>query len=102
MTTPKPQRASIIFYDENTGQIKVCSVMRSKIQPLLDKALTMNVPPDSADHSDQPITDEDARQVGGLAILLQGYANPELRARLQIATAEPMDWAPVIPPMPES
>lgn len=97
MTAQKPQQASIVFYDEDTGQIKVCSVLRAKIQAVLDSAMSITVPPDTPDHSDQPFTDEDARQLGGMMILLQGYANPELRQRLQITTAAPMDWTPPSP-----
>nr|WP_223965155.1 hypothetical protein [Burkholderia diffusa] len=98
MTTAKPQRASIVFYDEDTGQLKVCNVLRSKIQTVLNSAMSMPVPPESSEHSDQPVTDEDARQLGGMLILLQGFANPELRDRLQISTDAPMNWTPMKPP----
>lgn len=91
----KRQRASIVFYDEATGQIKICNVLRSKVQDLLDSSMSVAVPPEAPEHSEQPITNEDARQLGGMMILLQGYANPELRERLQITTAEQINWAPL-------
>ncbi|SDR21599.1 hypothetical protein SAMN05445850_3344 [Paraburkholderia tuberum] len=45
-----------------------------------------------------PVTDEDARKLGGMAILIQAIAHPELRERLKITTEQPMDWAPAKPP----
>ncbi|WP_244196206.1 hypothetical protein [Paraburkholderia susongensis] len=65
---------------------------------MLDHAMSMPVPPEAQEHSDQPITNEDARQLDGMMMLLQGYANPELRERLQITTAEQMNWTPMKPP----
>lgn len=97
MTATKPQRASIVFYDKDTGQLKLCNVLRSKVQTVLNSAMSMPVPPESSEHSDQPITDEDARQLGGMLILLQGFVNPELRDRLQISTAAPVNWTPAKP-----
>ncbi|NIF76560.1 hypothetical protein F3J20_03970 [Paraburkholderia sp. Cy-641] len=92
----KPPRASIIFYDEDAQQLMICNVFRRDVQGVIDNALArtggMRVPPDEADHSMRPLTDEDARKLGGLAILVQAGVHPELRERLQITTAEPVNW----------
>jgi len=98
MVSTKPQTASILFYDEETGQIKLCNVLRSKVQAVIDRGMSVPVPPEMPEHSDQPITDEIARQLGGMMLLLQGYANPELQDRLQIATEAPMNWTTPKPP----
>jgi len=90
-------RASILFYDEDTGQLKLCNVLRAQVQVAISGATTIPVPPHLPEHSTGPITDEDARQLGGMMILLQGYAHPELRERFHIATERPISWA-VEPP----
>jgi hypothetical protein len=95
----KSDRASIIFYDADTRQLKMCTVSRSHVQSALDRALAITIPPDAPENSDAPVTDEDARKLGGMAILIQAMAHPELRARLKITTEAPMDWTPPRSPM---
>ena len=90
--------ASILYYDEDTQQLKICTVPRSRVQAIIDNASPMTIPPDAPEHSTSAITDEDARQLGSMAILIQAMAHLELRQRLQITTAEPMDWSPIKPP----
>jgi hypothetical protein len=85
----KPPRAAIVFYDEETGEFKVCNVQRSKLQPFIDRAVVMPVP---LDEHDATITDEDARRLGGMLMLMQGHTNPELRDRFKITTEQPMSW----------
>jgi len=85
----KPARAAIVFYDEETQEFKVCNVQRSKVQPLIERATVMPVP---IDEHDATITDEDARRLGGMVMLMQGHANPELRDRFRITTERPMNW----------
>lgn len=98
----KPPRATIVFYDEETEQIKMCTVFRKDVQAVIDREMArtggMTVPPDAEPHEELPITDEDARKLGGMAILMQAGAHPELRARLQMTTAEPVSWGPIRPP----
>ncbi|EEA02567.1 conserved hypothetical protein [Burkholderia sp. H160] len=94
----KPDRASIIFYDTDTQQLKMCTVSRVHVQAAIDRALAITIPPDAPENSPLPVTDEDARKLGGMAILIQAMAHPELRERLQITTERPMDWAPAKPP----
>jgi hypothetical protein len=84
--------ASILFYDEETGQLRLCNVLRAQVQTAMNSATTMAVPPHLPEHSTEPITDEDARQLGGMMILLQGYAHPELRERFHITTERPTSW----------
>lgn len=92
----KAPRATIIFYDEDTQQIMLCNVPRKDVQSTINDAIArtggMKVPPDEPDHSTRPLTDEDARKLGGLAILVQAGVHAELRARLQITTAQPVQW----------
>lgn len=98
----KPPRATIVFYDEDTQQLKLCTVFRREVQAVIDRELArsggMTIPPDALDHSSEPIGDEDARRLGAMAILMQAGAHEELRTRLQITTAEPVQWAPAKPP----
>ncbi|MCC8396893.1 hypothetical protein LJ656_30410 [Paraburkholderia sp. MMS20-SJTR3] len=93
----KPPRASIVFYDEDAQQLMICHVFRHEVQSVIDGAIArtggMRVPPDEPDHRTRPLTDEDARKLGGLAMLVQAGVNPELRERLQITTAEPVRWS---------
>jgi hypothetical protein len=85
----KPPRAAIFFYDEATGEFKVCNVQRSKLQPFIDRAVVMTVP---RDEHNAAITDEDARRLGGMLMLMQGHTNSELRHRFEITTEHPMNW----------
>ncbi|MGF6368519.1 hypothetical protein OKW40_001269 [Paraburkholderia sp. RAU6.4a] len=94
----KPDRASVIFYDADTQQLKMCTVSRVHVQAAIDRALAITIPPDAPENSMLPVTDEDARKLGGMAILIQAIAHPELRERLKITTEQPMDWAPAKPP----
>ncbi|CAN7404364.1 hypothetical protein LJR230_002444 [Trinickia sp. LjRoot230] len=98
----KPPRATIVFYDEDLEQIRTCTVFRKDVQAVLDREIArsggMTIPPGAQVHDASALTDEDARQLGGLAILTQAGAHPELRARLQITTAAPVSWEPVRPP----
>ncbi|CAB3782075.1 hypothetical protein LMG28614_01362 [Paraburkholderia ultramafica] len=100
----KPPRATIVFYDEETQQLKLCTVFRREVQVVIDRELArsggMTIPPDASEHSTQPIGDEDARKLGAMAILMQAGVHEELRNRLHITTAEPIDWSP--PPRPGS
>ncbi|NML34855.1 hypothetical protein [Paraburkholderia antibiotica] len=93
----KPPRASIVFYDEDTQQLKMCTVVRSRVQAVIDRATAVTIPPDAPEHSEKSLTDEDARKLGGMLMLLQGFSNPQLRERLQITTEAPMDWNPSLP-----
>jgi hypothetical protein len=90
----KHESAFISFYDEASGQVKFCVVLRDRVQAAIDRALTMSVPPDAPEHSQELITDEDARKLGGMAILVHAKAHPELRERLRITTEAPMNWTP--------
>jgi hypothetical protein len=88
----KDQMAFISYYDEQAGQIRFCVVPRKFIQSSIDRVMSIAVPPDAPEHSAEPFTDEDARKLGGMAILTLAGPNPELRARLRITTDEPMQW----------
>src|ERR1700687_3379159 len=90
--------ACITFYDEKIQTVRTCTVPRSHVQTAIDRALVLNVPPDAPEHSDQPITNEDARKLGGMAYLILATNYPELRARLKITTAEPINWSPIPKP----
>lgn len=94
----KPERATIVFYDEDTQQLKMCAVLRSHVQSAIDRAMVMSVPPDAQEHDSAPITDEDARKLGCMAILTQASVHLDLRARLKITTEQPVDWSPQVPP----
>jgi hypothetical protein len=100
----KPPRATIIFYDEDTQQLKMCTVFRREVQAVIDREIArtggMTIPPDAPEHSTQLIGDEDARKLGGMAILMQAGVHAELRERVQITTAEPINWTPARPPKP--
>ncbi|RKP50409.1 hypothetical protein D7S89_04655 [Trinickia fusca] len=101
----KPPRATIVFYDEETEQVKMCTVFRREVQSVIDREIArsggMTIPPDAEAHDARPLTDEDARRLGGLVILMQAGAHPELRGRLQITTAEPVSWESTRPPASE-
>ena len=92
----KPPRATIVFYDEDCKEFKTCNVLRSKVQALIEHATVMPVPLEECDGA---ITDEDARRLGGMVMLMQGHTNPELRERFKITTERPMNWEP--PQRPE-
>ena len=85
----KPPRAAIVFYDEDFREFKICNVLRSKVQALIDHATVMPVP---LEEHDAAITDEDARRLGGMVMLMQGHTNPELRERFKFTTERPMNW----------
>lgn len=85
------QHATIFFYDENSGEFKTCNVQRAKVQPLIERAMSMPVPLEEPGGS---ITDEDARRLGSMMLLMQGHANPELRERFKLAIERPIDWEP--------
>ncbi|WP_321954720.1 hypothetical protein [Paraburkholderia bannensis] len=87
----KPERASIVFYDADTQQLKMCTVLRSRVESAIEWGMARTIPPDAPENSDAPVTDEDARKLGGMAILVQAIVHPELRARVQITTEAPME-----------
>ncbi|MBC8740813.1 hypothetical protein F6X40_29785 [Paraburkholderia sp. UCT31] len=91
------ESAFISYYDEQTQQIKFCVVQRAHVQSAIDRALTIPVPPDAPENSDTPITDEDARKLGSMAMLCHTKAHPELRARRQVTTEAPLVWTQVKP-----
>jgi hypothetical protein len=97
-----PSRVTIICYDEDAQQLKMFTVFQREVQSVIDRENArgggMTFPPDAEEHSTAPLTDEDARKLGGMAMLLQASAHPELRERLQITTAAPMNWSPVARP----
>ncbi|SEK10476.1 hypothetical protein [Paraburkholderia diazotrophica] len=99
---PKQLYASIVFYNDDTQQMTVCTVNRRDVQAVIDRELTrtggIRIPPDAPDHSTMPLTDEHGRKLGGMVMLMQAYAHPELRERLQITTETPMKWT-VDPPL---
>lgn len=92
----KPLRATIVFYNEQTQQLQLCTVFRDEIKGALDRQIerqsAMNLPLGAADDSAEPITDDTLRQIGGMAVLNQASAHPELRARLQITMERAIDW----------
>ncbi|NML35360.1 hypothetical protein [Paraburkholderia antibiotica] len=87
------QTAFITFYDEATGQVKFCVVPRPLVQTAIDRVISITVPPDAPEHPAAPFTDEDARELGGMAIMSLAGPNPELRSRLQISTETPLNWS---------
>lgn len=95
----KPQRATIVYYDEDTGQVTLCTVFRRDIEAVLRReaqnGVTLTIPPHAEPKDGCPITDEDARRLGGIALLMQATANPELRGRLKFEEAQPINWSPV-------
>ncbi|SAL16768.1 hypothetical protein AWB71_00665 [Caballeronia peredens] len=88
----KPPRAAIFFYDEHSQQFKICNVQRSQVQGLIDRAMPMPVPLEGQNTPNAAITDEDARRLGGMLMLMQGGTNPDLRERFKFATERPMNW----------
>jgi hypothetical protein len=88
-------RAIITFYDDQTQTVKTCAILKDRVQDAIDRAVPHNAGPDQPD---EPITDEHARLLGGVAFLLLAAGAPELRSRLQITTKAPMVWPKHIPP----
>jgi hypothetical protein len=92
----KAQRATIVFYNEETQQLQLCTVLRAEVQAAIDRQaarrFTMNLPLGAEDDSVSPITDEVLKQIGGMAVLNQGATNPALRDRFQFSTANPVNW----------
>ncbi|MBR8342587.1 hypothetical protein [Burkholderia ambifaria] len=95
----KPRRATIVFYDEDTEQVTLCTVFRNDVQAVLDREMNagvaITIPPHAEPNDGCPITDEDARRLGGMALLMQAGVHPELRERLKFAEAGSVDWSPV-------
>ncbi|WP_175838930.1 hypothetical protein [Burkholderia anthina] len=95
----KPRRATIVFYDEKAEQVTICTVFRKDVQAVLDREMNVGVgvtiPPHAEPNDRCPITDEDARRLGGMALLMQAGVHPELRDRLKFAEAGAVDWSPV-------
>jgi hypothetical protein len=98
----KPPRATIVFYDEQTQQLKMCTVFRREVQAVIDREIArsggMTIPPGAEEFGTEPIGDEDARKLGSMAILMQAGVHVELRERLRITTAEPINWDIQKPP----
>ncbi|MGC3025822.1 hypothetical protein ACPUER_11830 [Burkholderia sp. DN3021] len=95
----KPRRATIVFYDEDTEQVTLCTVFRKDVQAVLDREINQGVvitiPPHAEPNDGCEITDEDARRLGGMALLMQAGVHPELRDRLKFEEAQSVDWSPV-------
>jgi hypothetical protein len=89
----KPQRVTLVFYNEEVRQIQICTVVRSEVERVLERQITrgtaMTVPLGSED-ADPKMYDDVLKQIGGIAVLSQGIANPELRSRFQFTTENPM------------
>ncbi|MDR5737836.1 MULTISPECIES: hypothetical protein [unclassified Caballeronia] len=89
----KRLRATIVFYDEDTQQLQLCNVRRDDVQSAIERAgFVFDVPTDAPDNRSAPVTDEHARQIGGMALLVQAHVHPELRTRLHLTLNEPIDW----------
>ncbi len=92
-------RATIVFYNVNRHQLQLCTVPQTEVQSVIDRrlsrGLSMNLPLSADDEDTLPITDDVLRQIGGVAVLSQGIANPELRARFQFDTPGTMEWGEV-------
>ncbi|WP_321918083.1 MULTISPECIES: hypothetical protein [unclassified Paraburkholderia] len=92
----KRARATVIFYNEDTQQIQLCTVYRDEIGTAIDRQIArgsaMNLPLGEPDDSTTPITDDALRQIGGMAVLNQASVHPELRGRLKITTEAPIEW----------
>ncbi|WP_250450118.1 hypothetical protein [Caballeronia sp. ATUFL_M2_KS44] len=101
----QPQ-ASIVFYDEETKQLKFITVHRREVQAVIDREVArsggMTIPPTAEDGSNEPLTDEDARRLGGMVMLMQAYDYPEFRARLKLTMAERVNWNPAGRPSDDS
>lgn len=99
----KLPRATIVFYDEDVQQLKMCTVFRREVQTVIDREMArsggMTIPPDAHEHSPEPIGDEDARKLGAMAILMQAAVHAELRDRLRLTSGEPVNWGEHKPPV---
>lgn len=89
--------AFVVLYDEETQQFTASTVAKSRIESAMGKAIRLDVAPEQ---KDEPITDEHARLLGGMAFLVLASGYPELRSRLQVTTKEPMKWDSVRPKLP--
>jgi hypothetical protein len=85
----------ITFYDDESDTFKYSWLRRSTVEPFLDRA-PIDALPSPAPGA--PITNEDARLLGGMAFLSLVGGRHNLRDRLEIATTTPMDWTPPVPP----
>lgn len=98
----KPRRATIVFYDEDTEQVTLCTVFRKDIQSVLDRELNagvaITIPPHAEPNDGCDITDEDARRLGGIALLMQAGVHTELRDRFKFKDADSVDKSPIKPP----
>jgi hypothetical protein len=94
----KTPRATIVFYNEDTQQVQLCTVSRSQVQLAIDRAGAITIPPHAEETPDALITDEDARALGAIAILIQAKTHPELRERIQLTTGETINWGEHKPP----
>ncbi|WP_250536906.1 hypothetical protein [Caballeronia sp. AZ10_KS36] len=93
----KLPRATIVFYNETTRQLQLCTVPLAEVRSAIDRqtsrGFAMNLPLGADDDDASPITNEVLQQIGGMAVLNQGMAHPELRSRFQFDTPGPMvDW----------
>jgi hypothetical protein len=91
----KLARATIIFYDEEAQQLKQINIFRRDVQSAIDREMARGMPmtiPFPAEDEHTPLTDEDARKLGCMAFLQQASVFPEVRARLRITLAEPVNW----------
>ncbi|QIN60194.1 hypothetical protein SBC1_01690 [Caballeronia sp. SBC1] len=85
----------ITFYDDESDAFKYSWLRRSTVEPFLDRA-PIDALPSPAPGA--PITNEDARLLGGMAFMSLVGGRQSLRDRLEIVTATPMDWTPPVPP----
>ncbi len=92
-------RATIVFYNAKSQQLQLCTVPLTEVQSVIDRRLSrglaMNLPLGADDDNTLPITDEVLRQIGGVAVLSQGIAHPELRSRFQFGTPGTMEWGEI-------
>ncbi|QYD67489.1 hypothetical protein KZJ38_14140 [Paraburkholderia edwinii] len=98
MSTNEKEIAFVSFYDEETQLVKCCLVPRHKVRAAIDHASPVSIPLSAPDDSRAPITDEDARHLGGIALVCHTKLHPELLDRLQITFAAPVQWTPVARP----
>jgi hypothetical protein len=92
-------KAFITFYDDQSDTFKYSWLRRSTIQPFLDRAPVDALPSPAPG---APITNEDARLLGGMTFLNLIGGHESLRDRLKITTATPMDWTPPVAPVTPS
>jgi hypothetical protein len=88
----------ILYYDDERDTFRYSWLRRSAVEPFLDRAPVDALPSPAPG---APITDEDARLLGGMAFMSMTGGRQSLRDRLEITTAAPMDWTPpAAPPLP--